>query len=92
MHIRINQVGHPNRGPNGLVVGHPLADVLRHERYHLFRHVGVVGVDAEDLRAPLATRVAEVLVDTSKGLGDFLLEVAGERPPVLEIPATCVVI
>jgi hypothetical protein len=71
-----------NLGPDGPVVGHVLAEVLRHGGRHLVRQLGMVRVDAEDLRPALAAGVLEVELDIGEGLGDLGGDVLREVEPV----------
>ena len=80
-------------GPDGLVVGHPLAQVVDNALV-LAGNVGAVGDDAVDLAPSLAAGMLEVVVAVLEGLVDlveqsgvdqgFEIELGG-----LSVPATC---
>lgn len=67
-----------NLGPDGLVVGHPLLEVLAHPGRDLGRDGEMVRVDSEDLIPALSSSGLERRVDVDKGLVDLLLDGLGK--------------
>jgi len=75
--------------PDGFVVWHILAEVFRHGRRHFRRDLGVVRVDAVDLRPAFAAHRLKGRLDVLKGLADLLLDALVElRMRRKRVPAT----
>ena len=75
-HMLVAQPGDADRGPEGLVVGHPLAEVAHHGAHGLLAERDVVRGDAEHLAPALAARRAQRQVHVCERLVDLLADVA----------------
>lgn len=73
-HVIFTQSRHPNRCPNGRMVRHPLPEIPRHRCKRLIVQGHMVGIDAEDLRPTLSTRVLETQVHIREGLVDLRVD------------------
>lgn len=88
-HSRNAEAADLDAGPNGAVVGHPLAEVGDHEVHGGVVEDEVVRAHTEDLRPALATRRLERKLNVLERLLDLLLNVVRDRIRGLRVPATC---
>lgn len=89
-HARRSQLFDTNLGPDGLVVGHPLLEVIAHPGRDLGRDREMVRVNSEDLIPALSSSSLERCVDVDKGLVDLLFDGLGKvGDAVFGGPAAC---
>ena len=67
-----------NLSPDGLVVGHPLLEILRHAGCDLRGDLGVVRVDTENLLEAFPSSVFQSDVHVAESLINLLVGIRGE--------------